>query len=84
MATTCTPPETVVVRSFMGRSVTRWLIGTVGHLAQITDAAGAAKVRAGIQPERVLGFPLSDVFRPTDVSISDGDSPNWEEMTPRF
>jgi hypothetical protein len=76
--------ERVVVKAFMGVALNRWLIGTRGHLADITDDSGAEMVNAGREPLYVVGFPKQDVFRPESEIITDGSIPDWTKIRPRF
>lgn len=76
--------EAVVVKAFKGIALNRWMVGTVGGVAVITDADGAEACKRGQTPRYSVGFPKSDVFCLPDRSIEDGSSPNWDEMRRRF
>lgn len=78
-------PKTVVVRVCGGDALVRWVVGATRTVAYITTAVGAEAVRAGREPEVVIGFPRSDVFLAPSVGvISDGDRPDWSGLEPFF
>lgn len=76
--------QAVVVRAFRGVALNRWMVGETGNVAEITDESGAKDVSAGQQPAHVLGFPKNDIFESPTTSISDGDTPDWTQLTQRF
>ncbi len=77
-------PEVVVSKDYSGRALVRWMIAESPRVAVLTNSEGADRVRAGGEPLHAVGFPKSDVYVLPSTGISDGDCPNWAEMTPRF
>ncbi len=78
-------PELVVIKDFEGVALLRWMIGTVGTVAEITNEDGRRAIQAGRRPAFVVGFPLTDVYSVrSDIRINEGDRPNWAIFTRRF
>ena len=76
--------EPIVAKAFKGVALNRWMVGTAGNVAVITDDAGAAAVRRGAEPTHTVGFPKSDIFIRPESPVPEGTVPNWAEMRRRF
>jgi hypothetical protein len=77
--------ERVVIKDFSGDLLIRWMVGRTGRVAYVTDDDGAAAVKAGLTPEYVVGFPLSDVYKwNVQKSIRQVKCRNWAVFTRRF
>lgn len=77
-------PEPVLVRVFGGSIVKRWLIGTCGNCATITNDSGAKAVQAGLDPPHAVGFPKSDVFLVPDWASDEGSGVDLSLLCSRF
>jgi hypothetical protein len=77
-------PEVVVVKAFGGIALNRWMLGHDTSVADITNEAGAAAAAAGREPEHVVGFPIADVYRPPEIPVRDGETPDWDEFIRRI
>jgi len=72
--------QPVVIKTFRGIALNRWMVGTVGDVVVITDTQGAEAIRRGAEPAHSVGFPKSDVFAVPESPVLDGSVPNWAEM----
>ena len=72
--------QPVVIKAFKGIALNRWMVGTVGDVAIITDIHGAEAVRRGAEPTHSVGFPKTDIFAVPESPVLDGSVPNWAEM----
>jgi hypothetical protein len=78
-------PQRVVIKGFNGVALVRWLVDVLPNVAAITNDEGVEAIKKGRKPEFIVGFPLMDVFiLEDDVSIDDGDKPNWSKFRPKF
>ncbi len=84
MLLTYVEPEMVVSKDVTGRALVRWLVAELPRVAVLTNEDGAVAVRSGREPRFAVGFPKSDVYLWPATGITEGDSPNWAEITPRF
>ena len=71
--------QKVLVRGYRGVAKTCRIVSIRNEYAQLTDEYGFNVISSGGETDRIVTFPLSDLFAANE-SVEDGSSPDWNKL----